>query len=146
VAAEAYARRALSEDHPHIDSWRLLGFALGVQQRYREALAVAEKAVAMDSSRASYELLAWTLVSGDLDVQRGIEVAKQAIDLPLGFLDVEKSLPHRVCAQHSLGHAYLKQGKTQLAVEYLEKAVVLQPRRACIQVDLQRATSAARGT
>ncbi len=146
VAAEAHARRALSEDHPHIDSWRLLGFALGEQQRYREALAVAEKAVAMDSSRASYELLAWTLVSGDLDMQRGIEVAKQSLDLPLGFLDVEKSLPHRVCAQHSLGHAYLKQGKTQLAVEYLEKAAELQPRRACIREDLLRATSAARGT
>ncbi len=146
ASAEAYAHRALSEDHPHIDSWRLLGFALGEQQRYSEALAVAEKAVAMDSSRASYELLAWTLVSGDLDMARGIEVAKQSLELPLGFLDVEKTLPHRVCAQHSLGHAYLKQGKTQLAVQYLEKAAELQPRRTCIREDLLRATSAARGT
>ena len=144
-AAENYARRALDEDHPHIDSWRLLGFALSQQERHREALEVAEKAVAMDSSRTSYELLAWVLVHGRLDLERGIRVAKLSLELPMGFLDVEKSLPHRACAQHSLGHAYLEQGKMQLAVEYLEKAARMQPQRACIREDLLRAASA-RGT
>ena len=144
-AAENYARRALEEDHPHIDSWRLLGFALSQQERHREALEVAEKAVAMDSSRTSYELLAWVLVHGNLDLERGIRVAKLSLELPMSFLDVEKSLPHRACAQHSLGHAYLAQGKMQLAVEYLQKAAQLQPQRACIREDLQRA-SVARGT
>jgi len=63
----------------------------------------------------------------------------------MSFLDVEKSLPHRACAQHSLGHAYLEQGKMQLALEYLQQAAQLQPQRACIREDLQRVT-VARGT
>ncbi len=144
--AEAAARRALPEDHPHVDSARLLGFALAEQDRHREALVVAEQAVAMDSSRTSFELLAWVLIDGELDLKRGAEVAKHAMTLPTSFLDVEKALPHRACAHHSLGLAYLKQGKPQLAAQQLEKAAALQPNRDCIHDDLMRATSVPSGT
>jgi tetratricopeptide (TPR) repeat protein len=146
VGAEQQARRALAEDHPHIDSWRLLGFALAEQGRHAEALQAAERSVAMDSSRTSYELLAWVLVSGNLDVERGIEMARRAMELPSSFLDVEKSLPHRACAHHSLGLAYLKQGKLDLAAQQLAKAAELQPNRACIHDDMIRLHDTSGGT
>ena len=101
--AERYAREALEVDRPHIESLRLLAFALAEQDRHKEALGIAERTVAMDSSRASFELLAWVLVDGDLDVERGIEVAIEAQTLPNSFLDVGKDLSYRACADHSLG-------------------------------------------
>jgi tetratricopeptide (TPR) repeat protein len=146
VGAEEYARRALAEDHPHIDSWRLLGFALAAQGRHAEALEAAEHSVAMDSSRTSYELLAWVLVSGNVDLERGIETARRALELPSSFLDVEKGLPHRAGAHHSLGRAYLKQGKMELAAQQLAKAAEVQPNRASIREDLMRLNGARGGT
>jgi hypothetical protein len=50
------------------------------------------------------ELLAWVLVDGDLHLERGIEMAKQAQKRPTSFFDPEKSLPHRASAEHSLRH------------------------------------------
>jgi serine/threonine protein kinase/tetratricopeptide (TPR) repeat protein len=146
AAAEHYARRAIAEDHPHVDNLRLLGFALAQQNRSAEALEIAERTVAMDSSRTSLELLAWVLVQGDVDVERGIEVAKRAQELPTSFIDVEKSLPHRACADHSLGLAYMKLGKRERATHHLEKASKIQPNRACIHDDLQQNHSVPSGT
>jgi hypothetical protein len=100
----------------------------------------------MDSTRASFELQAWVLIEGNLDLKRGIEVANLAAQRPPRFLDVEKNLPHRVCAEHSLGHAYLKQGKNAPALQELQKASALQPKCTCIQHDLQRAQGLATGT
>jgi tetratricopeptide (TPR) repeat protein len=145
-AAQRYANRALEKDIPHVESWRLLGFALAELGRHAEALEIAERAVAMDSSRTSFELLAWILVDGDLDLERGMEIAKHANELPRSFIDVGKSLPHRACADHSLGLAYLKAGKKDIAQKHLRKAAEIQPNRACIHDHLESAHGVTSGT
>ena len=100
----------------------------------------------MDSSRASFELLAWVLVDGDLDVERGMQMARHAQTLPNSFLDVGKKLSYRACADHSLGLAYLKQGKRHDALRHLEKAATLQPNRECIHDHLSDVDEVSRGT
>lgn len=144
--AERYARQASERDRPDIENLRLLAFALAEQGRHADALPIAERTVAMDSSRTSFELLAWVLVDGELDIDRGIDVAKQAKALPNRFLDVGKKLSHRACADHSLGLAYLKKGKPKDAAQHLKKAAMQQPNRACIYDHLETAHDVRRGT
>ncbi|MFQ5601183.1 MAG: tetratricopeptide repeat protein, partial [Candidatus Krumholzibacteriia bacterium] len=144
-SAESYVERAL-EGPPHVAFSRLLATVYAAQERYVEARALAEEALAMDSSRASHELLAWILIAGELDIQKGIEVAKRAVEIPIRFSEVEKALPHRASAEHSLGLAYLKQGRTDLATKHLQRAAVLQPNRTSIHLDLQRALGLLSGT
>jgi serine/threonine-protein kinase len=146
AGAERYARKASESDQADIENLRLLAFALAEQGRHADALPIAERTVAMDSSRTSFELLAWVLVDGELDVERGIEVARQAQALPNRFLDVGKKLSHRACADHSLGLAYFKKGKSRDAEQHLKKAAALQPNRACIQDHLENVHDARSGT
>lgn len=138
--AEALVRRALDEGRPHVGNRRLLGYILCGQERYDEARSVAERTVEMDSTRASHELLAWVLVTGDLDVPFGIQLAEHALSIER-FVVPNRwyKLPHWASAEHTLGRAYLKQGDPQKALPYLEKAAELQPDRASVRRDLERA-------
>ena len=90
--------------------------------------------------------MSWVLIAGGLDVERGIELAKGALERPSPFSDVEARLPYRASAEHCLGLAYLKQGNTSQALTHLRKAADLQPERKAIQVDMRRALAEPSGT
>ena len=78
--AEALIRRGLEVGPVGWAHW-FLALAHIEQGRYEAALAVAEQCVARDSTRFSHELLAWVLIAGDLDIDRGIREARQALEL-----------------------------------------------------------------
>jgi len=131
---------------PHITVDALLVLAYLGESQPRKALEIAEQCVALDSTRVSHELLAWTLVAGDLDLDRGVREAQVAQKLPLAADDHYHRLPCFPPAEHSLGLAALKQGDTQKAVDLLQSAASKRPTREAIQSDLRRATSQLQGT
>jgi tetratricopeptide (TPR) repeat protein len=109
---------------------------------HADARLLAERSVAADSTRASHELLAWVLISGDLDVEHGLREAEVAQSLDLSTYDRWQFLPTWPILDYSLGLAYLKQGKPRDAVKHLELAAKASPARASISDDLKRAKAA----
>jgi tetratricopeptide (TPR) repeat protein len=121
---------------------RYMATAFAEQKKFREALPYAERAVAMDDGYASQSILAWTLVAGDIDVDRGAEIADDTAD---GRLHPEQSrwkFAEFPSPEHSLGLALLKSGETEEAVEVLEMALMRRPDRMLIAEDLRRAKEA----
>jgi tetratricopeptide (TPR) repeat protein len=59
-------------------AYRTMALALADLGRYAEADAFARKALEMDPRREVQTLRAWVLISGDLDVERGVELARDA--------------------------------------------------------------------
>jgi tetratricopeptide (TPR) repeat protein/tRNA A-37 threonylcarbamoyl transferase component Bud32 len=140
AAAEKYARRAMTEGRRNAERVRMLGWVRAQQGAFDDALTMARKTVAADSTRESLELLAWAQVAGDIDVPAGIETAKTALAIPRSVVfNIDKYLTLPAPAEHTLGLAYLKQGDPTKAVEYLEKAVAYQPKRESAKRDLERA-------
>jgi tetratricopeptide (TPR) repeat protein len=109
---------------------------------FAEARALAEKCVAADSTRISHELLAWVLIAGGLDVERGVAEAQQALTLPAP-MDREYKLPCWPPAEHSLGLAALERGDSASAVEQLKRAAKRSPWRESVKADLTRAQAGA---
>ncbi|MCI0616523.1 tetratricopeptide repeat protein, partial [bacterium] len=67
----------IAPEHPGILNG--LGYALAAQGRYAKAEIFAEKALAKDSSFANYNLLAWVLVAGEIDINLGMTFAQKAL-------------------------------------------------------------------
>ena len=86
-----------------------------------------------------YGLLAWPLVAGNLDLDRGIEYAEMAQSRPPIFRELRSRAPFTVSNEQTLGVAYMKKGDYDRAVEYLAQAADLRPDRPSIQTDLERA-------
>jgi len=121
---------------------RYMATAFAEQKMFREALPYAERAVAMDDGYASQSILAWTLVAGDIDVERGAEIADETAD---GRLHPEESrwkFAEFPSPEHSLGLALLKSDEVEAAVEVLEEALMRRPDRTLIAEDLRRAKEA----
>jgi tetratricopeptide (TPR) repeat protein len=138
-ASEAWIRQATEKGAQHVSATRFLARIESARGNWANARALAEQSVAMDSTRVSQELLSWVLVAGDLDVDRGIAMAQRACSMPQRFTDLERRLPYRENAEHTLGLAYLKKGSNRQAVEHLRKAAAEQPNRQALQGHLQRA-------
>jgi serine/threonine protein kinase/tetratricopeptide (TPR) repeat protein len=130
--------------HPYVD--QLLVLVRAGQARFQEARRLAERCVAMDSSRVSHEILAWTLIAGDLDVDRGIREAERALELPIAATNQFHQLPCWPPAEHSLGLALLKKGTPDQAVAHLRRAAERIPGRESLLADLRRAETIASGT
>jgi tetratricopeptide (TPR) repeat protein len=137
--SERWIQEALDAGPNHIVAIQVRARIESARGNWGKALEYAEQSVAMDSTRASKELLSWVLVAGNLDIDRGIRVALDARQLPIPFTDIERKLPYRENAEHTLGLAYLKKGSTRQAVDHLRRAIAEQPNRASLQTDLQRA-------
>jgi tetratricopeptide (TPR) repeat protein len=118
-----------------------LGLIHMLQERYEEALPIAVESVALDSTRASHEFLAWVLIAGDIDIERGMQEARVALALPMSASEIGPKLPFWPLADHSVGLAYLKKGQPELAVPHLRRATELLPARMSARADLQRAES-----
>jgi tetratricopeptide (TPR) repeat protein len=137
-------RDQLDQGPARLVSYRLLGSILAEEGKFAEAEKLAQRAVALDASRASYNLLAWILVAGGLDIDRGVEAARQALKIPADYEEPSETYPFTPVAEHSLGLAALKKGTTSEAVKLLEVAARLRPDRASIGEDLQRARRSAK--
>jgi len=138
--ARKYALQAEEGENHHVTTKRVLGYINFADGNFEKARTYGETSVAMDSSRTSNELLAWTLIAGDLDIPAGIAAARRAEQIAemRGF-HFDSGLPFMASYEHSLGVAYMKQGDPKTAVEHLERAVEMHPERHAAQDDLKRA-------
>lgn len=134
------------EFRPHAYVDQLLVLVRAAQARYQDARRLAEQCVAMDSSRVSHEILAWACIAGDLDVERGIQEAERALELPIATTIQFYELPLWPPAEHSLGLAALKRGDPEAAVAHLRRAAERMPGRESLQADLRRAETMVSGT
>lgn len=85
--------------------WRLAALAESEAGDFTEARRAAERAVAMDSTKASHEVLAWVLVEGRLDGARGAELARRAATQPTLISDYPMQLPFWPTAEKTLKRA-----------------------------------------
>ena len=143
-AAEKRMRDQLAQGPARLVSYRLLGSILAEEGKFAEAERLAQKVVALDASRASHNLLAWILVAGGLDIDRGVETARQAPKIPANYEEPSETYPFTPVAEHTLGLAALKKGSNAEAVKLLEAAARLRPDRESIREDLEHARRSAK--
>ena len=125
-------------DSTDAKTYILLGYLFAEQKRYAEAQTFAQKSLSMDSSFASYNLLAWVLIAGELDIARGIVMGQRALDSkPKDWAETARIYSYVALPEHSLGLAYLKKGEYEKAVSYLEQTAERAPQRQAIRDDLQ---------
>ncbi|MFQ5771403.1 MAG: tetratricopeptide repeat protein, partial [bacterium] len=139
-SAENHLRQANSIDSTSARTYRHLGYLFAEQNRFEDALPFSVKAVSLDSSFANYNLLAWVLISGNLDIDRGISLAEKALeDQPENWALTIDAYSYFAIPAHSLSLAYMKKGNYQKAVPYLEQALEIAPNRQVLRNDLQLA-------
>jgi len=119
-------------------AYGILAVSLAEQGRFRDALAIAEAFMAMHADRDSFSVLAWVLVAGELDLERGIAMAEAGRAIPQRPDEFVWFLPYPP-PEHALGLARLQQGRFAEAVSLLEAAARLRPNRALIGQHLAQA-------
>ncbi|MBD3163389.1 MAG: tetratricopeptide repeat protein, partial [Candidatus Eisenbacteria bacterium] len=138
--AERRLRAAIESGPRHANLYSILSLSLFAQERSAEAVPYAERAWEMTRSHSAAVELAWALIDGDVDVERGLELARTARD-EISPHPEEKlwTLPFTPSPEHCIGLAHLKQGRAAEAVSALEEAARLRPDRKRITADLERA-------
>ncbi len=121
---------------------RYMAVALNEQQKYQEALPYAERASTMDRSYSSQSILAWTLVAGDLDVERGTKIAEEITGGHLRPGESHWRFSEFPSPEHTRGLALLRNGEYGEAIRMLEQAQAKRPDRMAIAADLRRAQEA----
>jgi tetratricopeptide (TPR) repeat protein len=140
VEAEEAFRQGVEIAPEHPDILNGLGYALAAQDRYTDAETFAKKALARDSSFANYNLMAYVLIAGEIDIDLGMAFAQKALaSKPAGWPQLAEINPHFAIPEHTLGLAYLKKSEYEKAISYLEQAAAFAPQRQAIQDDLQLA-------
>jgi tetratricopeptide (TPR) repeat protein len=138
--AERYLEEWGNRERPAGAYHRLRAHVLVAGNRHEEARAEAERAVAIDSTRVSCEVLAWVLISGNLDLDAGLAMAERAAALPYTpRWEISHRFDDWISAEHSLGLGYLAKGDPGKAVAYLEKVAAKYPERESVRRDLARA-------
>jgi tetratricopeptide (TPR) repeat protein len=139
--AEQLLREAIATDSARYfadEAFLPLGYLYCQYNRFENALGVADKALADHSYYPNYNLMAWVLIAGDIDIERGVHFAKLAIESKSEYYTfrLDRSL-YEALPEHSLGLAYLKKGQVEKAIEYLEQTVKLAPNRQTFKNDLE---------
>ena len=142
-SAERTARDLLERGPVLVGAHVALAYALGQQGRFDEAVVYAERAMAMLPDRSNRTLMSWVLIAGDIDVDRGMELASRAMGTPESYFEAAKKMSSLALAEHCLGMAYLKQGRYEEAVEQLSEASLIRPDSALIREQLERASAQA---
>ena len=118
-----------------------LAYALAQRGRFAEAAPHAERALAMGPDRTHRTLMAWVLIAGGIDVDRGIELAREAVETPAPYNAAARELTCLATPELCLGVAYLEHGRYDEAVRQLTEAARLRPGRSDIREHLERARS-----
>jgi tetratricopeptide (TPR) repeat protein len=142
--SERWYREAFAIDATDPRTLRELAYVLGEQEHWDEARQLAEQAWRRDDAFFSRAALAWILVSGDLDIARGEDLARRSLLLVPPDDPTDLWLKTNPCApvpQHGLGLAYLTQGADRKALLFLEEAANLRPEDERIASDLQTVRS-----
>jgi tetratricopeptide (TPR) repeat protein/tRNA A-37 threonylcarbamoyl transferase component Bud32 len=139
AGSEQALRRWLADGPVERDTYEALAGVLAEQGRFGEALPVAEKCLAMEENRQTLGIVAWVLVAGDLDLERGIELAEAGRAIPQTAWEPGMYSPSWPSPEHALGLAHLKQGHFDQAATILEEAARLRPRRTSIKDHLKLA-------
>jgi tetratricopeptide (TPR) repeat protein len=121
----------------------MLAYSYCALGRYEDALEPAERALAMKPYVPTYELLAWVLIAGELDIDRGVELARQSLTLRKSPTYDRTAWPYRASAEHCLGLAALERGDYTEATKWLTAALKSRPQRTLIADDLARARARA---
>lgn len=130
ATAEKWFLRAFKKGKNHPPTLRHLGYLYREQQEYDHARQYAEQALKIDSSFFSFALLASILTEGDIDVERGLALARLALEHPPEEDPTDnyiKTKPYVRLPQYVVGLAYFKKQQYEIAIEYIEKAVKLRP-------------------
>ncbi len=123
------------------------------QKRLGEAETLARKFLTENPVFHGYNLLAWVLVAGQIDLVEGISWAQKALNskteaaVPMTSTNNEnlvRAFPYFPLPEHVLGLAYLQKGQFKEALSYLEQAIALAPLRQSINDDLEKARQKAR--
>jgi tetratricopeptide (TPR) repeat protein len=140
-AAERKAKDLLERGPALANAHVALAYALGQQGRFDEAAKHAERALAMSPDRANRTLMAWVLIAGNIDIDRGLELAVKAVDTPESYNETARELACLALAEHCLGVAYLKQGRYGEAIEQLSEASRIRPSSSIIREHLEQANT-----
>jgi tetratricopeptide (TPR) repeat protein len=117
----------------------MFGYLYSIQERFDQAITYARRALDRRGSFFSHNLMAWILVAGESDIDRGISMAQMALENPPSsspFNHYVKQSPYVPLPQHTLGLGYMKKGDFTAALDHLEKALQLRPDDKMISDDL----------
>lgn len=138
---EKWLARADEVDPQSSSFMRMHAYYLSERHQYKKAAEYAEKALDLTDGFFSYNILGWILVAGNIDLDRGMELAQVALDNPTvnSPLDlyVTRS-PYVPLPQHTLGVGNMNQGDYQKALPLLERAHELRPEDEAISRDLNQ--------
>ena len=137
VAAERLAREMLSTGPNRAETHALRALALSESGRFDEAETEARRTVRAMPNREGRTILAWVLVDGDRNVEEGLELALEALEMPESFYSAAIRLPFLPPTEHAAGLAFAKLGQTEEAVEMLRRAIEARPGRVSIEKDLR---------
>jgi len=147
-SAEKVFKEALPIDSRKAMTRYLLGNLFMTQKRLGEAEALARKLLAENPGFHGYNLLAWVLIAGKINLNEGISWAQRALNSKAGavvpmtstnYENLARALPYFPIPEHALGLACLQRGQYKEALDYLEQATVLAPLRQSIKDDLEKA-------
>jgi tetratricopeptide (TPR) repeat protein len=144
-AAESQATDLLKRGPALADAHVAMAYSLGGQGRFDEAMKHAERVLKMNPNRSNRTLMAWVLIAGNIDIDRGLEMAVKATDTPESYFEAAKDLACLALAEHCLGVAYLKQGRYEEAVDQLNEASRMRPDHRVIQDHLEQASKLSLG-
>jgi hypothetical protein len=85
--------------------------------------------------------MAWILVAGDIDLDRGIELAAQAMETPESYFEAAEEMSSLALPEQCLGVAFLKRGRYDEAVEQLSEASRVRPDSDVIREQLELASA-----
>jgi tetratricopeptide (TPR) repeat protein len=110
-----------------------LGYAAWTQKHYKESISYYEKALKLDArNTTALNGLGYVLVEGDIDLRRGLNSCKKAVDIS----------PHNAAYLDSLGWAYYKSGNILEARTWLRRAAQAGPGVKDIEEHLHAVTGA----
>jgi tetratricopeptide (TPR) repeat protein len=122
-----------------------MGKVLADQGRYADAVSWLERATAMSPDRFTLSVFAHTLVAGEIDRDRGVELATRVTNLTPAPFGPPETMPFWPPPEETLGLAAIQREQYAEAVGWLETAAEKNPNRSEIRKALDLTRSKATG-
>ena len=118
VVRDFYYHDSEMKGHDESETLLLKGHSLLKQGKTQEAIQILEKSVALNpANHRALNTLAWTLIDLNIDLEKGVRYAEQAVQV----------FPDSPYNEGTLGCGYYKKGDLEKAEKYLRLAVNLFP-------------------